>query len=109
MINIKVLKNAPKTAGVYLFKKVGLPLYVGKAANLKKRLASYFRKNASEKILRLVQEATKLEWIETESEIEALLKEAELIKKYRPKYNILMRDDKNICYASARRTTNYKP
>ena len=103
MINIKVLKNAPKTAGVYLFKKVGLPLYVGKAANLKKRLASYFRKNASEKILRLVQEATKLEWIETESEIEALLKEAELIKKYRPKYNILMRDDKNYFYVGITR------
>ena len=88
----------PNLAGVYLFKKGSRPIYIGKAVNLKKRLASYFRKNAGEKVRLMLQEATKLDWIETESEIDALLKEAEFIKKYRPKYNVLMRDDKNYFY-----------
>lgn len=92
--------NIPAVAGVYLFFHNRVPLYIGKAANLKKRLASYFRSNASGKVRQLREEATKLEWIETESEAEALIKEAELIKKYRPKYNILMRDDKSYFYVA---------
>lgn len=91
-------KNSPHRAGVYLFSHGKKILYVGKAANLKKRLASYFRKNLSPKIRELMNEVDNLKWIETESEIDALIKEAELIKKYHPKYNILMRDDKNYFY-----------
>lgn len=75
-------------------------MYIGKAANLKKRIAAYFRKYASGKIRQLVEEATKLEWIETESEAEALIKEAELIKQYHPKFNYLMRDDKSYFYVA---------
>lgn len=90
--------GTPQATGVYIFRKGRSFLYIGKAANLKKRLAYYFRKNTSQKIQQLLQEATSLDWIETSSEIEAFLKEAELIKKYHPKYNIVMRDDKNYFY-----------
>lgn len=85
--------------GIYIFHQGNKVLYVGKAVNLKKRLASYFRKNINGKIRQLLQEAKSLDWIETASEIEAFLQEAELIKKYRPKYNIVLRDDKNYFYA----------
>lgn len=90
----------PISAGVYIFRRNTLPLYIGKAANLRQRLASYFRERAElpMKIQRMLEEATRLETIETASEIEALIKEAELIKKYRPKYNLLMRDDKSYFY-----------
>lgn len=86
--------------GVYLFFAGARILYVGKAANLRKRLVSYFRKNANEKVMRLRNEATRIEYIETNSEIEALLKEAELIKRHIPKYNVLMRDDKSYFYVA---------
>lgn len=92
-------KHAPISPGVYMFKRGGNHLYIGKAENLKKRLSSYFRKNAGKKIESLRKEATKLEWIELSSDIEALIKESELIKKFRPKYNVLMRDDKSYFYA----------
>lgn len=84
--------------GVYIFYHGTKVLYIGKAANLKKRTASYFRKNVGEKVRQMLREATSLDWIETSSEVEAFLKEAELIKKYRPKYNIVLRDDKNYFY-----------
>ena len=73
---------------------------MGKALNLKKRLASYFRKSADlpPKIQKMLGEATRLQTLTTGSEIEALIKEAELIKRYRPKYNSLMRDDKNYFF-----------
>lgn len=91
-------KNIPSASGVYIFRKGKRPIYIGKAANLKKRLSSYFRKNTSSKIKQLLQEATSLDWIETSSEIGAFLQEAELIKKHRPKYNVVLRDDKNYFY-----------
>ncbi|OHA09234.1 MAG: hypothetical protein A3B37_03410 [Candidatus Sungbacteria bacterium RIFCSPLOWO2_01_FULL_59_16] len=93
-------KKIPTSAGVYIFRHDKTPLYIGKAANLKLRLASYFRNQTALpfKIQKMLREATRLEMIETESEIEALIKEAELIKKYRPKYNSLMRDDKNYFF-----------
>ncbi len=93
-------KIIPNTPGVYTFSRGHTPLYIGKATDLKKRLTSYFSKNAGEKVRRLTEEATRLEWIETESEAEALIKESELIKKYRPKFNILMRDDKSYFYVA---------
>ncbi len=98
-------KKIPISAGVYIFRRDKIPLYIGKAANLKKRLASYFQKNAQLpiKIQKMLQEATRLKTIETASEVEALIKEAELIKKYRPKYNLLMRDDKSYFYVAVGR------
>ncbi len=95
-------KKITDAAGVYIFRRRQTPLYIGKAANLKQRLASYFQKRAQlpMKIQKMLQEATRLETIQTASEVEALIKEAELIKKYRPKYNLLMRDDKSYFYVA---------
>jgi len=96
-------KRAPHTPGIYIFKNKKSPIYIGKAADLKNRLSSYFRVNSGEKVRQLLQEATRLEWIKASSEVEAFLKEAELIKKYRPKYNYLLRDDKNYFYVGITR------
>ena len=93
----------PHTPGVYFFRKGQIPLYIGKAGNLKKRLVSYFRKNVSAKVMELREEATSLDWIEVSSEIEALIREALFIKEHLPKYNILMRDDKNYFYVGITR------
>ncbi|MBI2640023.1 MAG: GIY-YIG nuclease family protein [Candidatus Sungbacteria bacterium] len=99
---IHLSKNIPLSAGVYIFSgKNGKPLYVGKAGNLKKRLAFYFRKNKGmPRTRKLLEESSQLNFIKTESEIEALIKEAELIKKFKPKYNILMKDDKNYLFVA---------
>ncbi len=93
-------KKIPTKPGIYVFARGSKPLYVGKALNIKKRVTSYFRKGdgLAAKIRLMLAEATSLKFIETFSEIEALLKETELIKRHRPKYNILMRDDKNYFY-----------
>ncbi|MDO8522944.1 MAG: GIY-YIG nuclease family protein [bacterium] len=91
----------PQLPGVYFFKNgAGKTLYIGKASNLRARLGSYFRPlgNSASKLNYLLKEAKKLSWEILNSEVEALIKEAELIKKYRPKYNVLMRDDKNYFY-----------
>ena len=102
-ISREVLKSAPVTSGVYMFRNGTTPLYIGKAVNIKKRLASYFRKNILGKIVELQREANNLDWIETTSEVEALIREALLIKAHLPKYNILMRDDKNYFYVGITR------
>ncbi|KKT40221.1 hypothetical protein A2W54_00105 [Candidatus Giovannonibacteria bacterium RIFCSPHIGHO2_02_43_13] len=92
-------RQIPQNAGVYFFKDVhGNILYIGKAANLLARLSSYFAKNVAPKTAALASEAESVNWEIVSSEIEALIKEAELIKKYRPKYNVLMRDDKQYFY-----------
>ena len=100
-------KRIPRSPGVYAFRKGATPLYIGKAANLKQRLASYFQNRAQLplKIQKMLTEATRLETIETPSEVEALIKEAELIKKHRPKYNLLMRDDKSYFYVAFTKET----
>lgn len=96
MIEIN-LEDIPKSPGVYLFKnKRGEVLYVGKAKDLRNRL-SYYTKNSflSPKINHLLSLAEKVEYFLTKNEKEALLLEANLIKKFRPKYNVLLKDDKN--------------
>ncbi|MBU6414928.1 GIY-YIG nuclease family protein, partial [Patescibacteria group bacterium] len=95
----------PGSPGVYLFWSGKKPLYIGKAGNLKKRLAHYWLKNAGQKTNLLLHEATRLEIQKTNSEIEALILEANLIKQYQPKYNVLMRDDKNYFYIGITRET----
>ncbi len=96
----EILKNLPTKPGVYLHKdKFGAVIYVGKAINLRNRVRSYFHKNVdSIKTQRLRREIADIETITTESELEALLLENTLIKKYKPKYNIRLKDDKRYPY-----------
>jgi len=94
----EVLKHIPLSSGVYLMKDArDNVIYVGKAISLRKRVQSYFRQNKDEpsKTHLLVAEINKIDWILTTSEAEALLLEASLIKKYHPKYNVELRDDKS--------------
>lgn len=91
------LKNLPDKPGVYLMKNsLGEVIYVGKAKILKNRVKSYFQnsKNHSEKVRVMVRNIAEFEYIVTDSEMEALILECNLIKKYSPKYNILLKDDK---------------
>lgn len=90
------LSKVPSQSGVYFFKKNNRALYIGKATNLRVRLRSYARPNDLDPAKRaMVTEATSLSFEETTNDVEALLKEAQLIKRHRPKYNVLLRDDKN--------------
>ena len=89
----------PNKPGCYLMKnKDGVIIYVGKAKNLKNRVNSYFRGKHYGKTAKLVSEIVDFEYIVVESEVESLILEINLIKKYDPKYNILLRDDKSYPY-----------
>ena len=94
---LKEAKNAPDKPGVYLFKnRHGRVLYVGKAKVLKKRVRSYFAKNpAQSKVKRLVEASEYLDFYVTATEVEALVLECNLIKQYRPKFNVSYMDDKS--------------
>ncbi len=95
------LKALPKTPGVYFHKdKTGEIIYVGKAAVLRNRVRQYFQKSRGRdaKTEALVAEIVDLDWMEVESELEALFLEAEMIRRYMPRYNILLRDDKSMSY-----------
>ena len=99
--NSEQLKNLPTLPGVYKFKnKDEKIIYIGKAKNLKNRIRSYFQnsKTQSSKTISMMKNADSFEWIIVKNEVEALLTEANLIKKHRPKYNILMKDDKTYPY-----------
>lgn len=87
----KKIELAPDDPGVYLFKKGETPIYIGKAKMLSSRLKSYLNPS-SEKVERIVEEADDLETIVVTTEKEALLLEANLIRKYRPKYNVRLKD-----------------
>jgi len=92
-------RRAPHTPGVYLMKDAaGLVVYVGKAKDLKKRLASYFvpRQRLTPKVAAMMDTVADMEWHEVRSETEALLLEGKLIKRWRPRWNILFRDDKQF-------------
>lgn len=100
MENTKPYQNLPTVSGVYLFKdEAGQVLYIGKAINLKNRVKSYFTKGKQEaKTKILVGQVRKIDYHKVGSELEALLLEARLIKQYRPKYNIRLKDDKRYLY-----------
>lgn len=88
--------KAPHTPGVYFFRDIKKRIiYIGKAANLHARLRSYLRPGWKE---RMIEEAVSVSWHVLASDIEALIRESELIKTNRPKYNIVFRDDKNYFY-----------
>lgn len=93
------LKSLPTTPGVYLHKSAtGEIIYVGKAANLRNRVRQYTHKSRAydPKTELLVSEITDTDWIEVETEADALFLEAELVRRYMPRYNILLRDDKSL-------------
>ena len=102
MFDIKEqLKKLPGEPGVYLMKDENDKIiYVGKAISLKNRVRQYFQssKNHSSKVKSMVKNIKSFEYIITDSELEALILECNLIKKYRPKYNVLLRDDKTYPY-----------
>ena len=97
-ITPKVYRAAPEGAGIYIFFNMGLPIYIGKAINLKRRVSSYFDINLESKTARMIKDATEFSYIQVVSELEALLLEARLIRKYMPKYNIAAKDDKHPLY-----------
>ena len=91
------LKTVPNRPGCYLMRdRRGVIIYVGKAKNLRRRVLSYFRPHANHapKVRSMVNTVADLEFMTVRNEAEALLTEASLIKKYKPRFNILMRDDK---------------
>jgi excinuclease ABC subunit C len=97
MIDLSAIPNDP---GCYLFKdSSGRIIYIGKAKNLRKRVASYFQKNDLDpKTESLVEKIESVDFIATDSEVEALILENNLIKKHQPKYNIDLKDSKNYAY-----------
>ncbi len=94
------LKSLPDKPGVYLMlSKSGEIIYVGKATSLKNRVRSYFREgNVPVKVLSMVQHINDIDYIVTDTEVEALILECNLIKKHRPKYNVVLKDDKTYPY-----------
>ena len=93
------LRRVPELPGSYQMKnKDGNIIYVGKAKNLRRRLKSYFTKTVTGKTAMLVEEIDDFEYIVTSTELESLILEITLIKKYDPKYNILLKDDKSYPY-----------
>jgi excinuclease ABC subunit C len=95
------LKELPKEPGVYFHKdKSGAIIYVGKAAVLRNRVRQYFQvsRTRDPKTEALVGEIADIDWMVVESELEALFLEAEMIRRYMPRYNILLRDDKALSY-----------
>jgi excinuclease ABC subunit C len=97
----KKLKDLPKSPGVYFHKsQSGEIIYVGKAAVLRNRVRQYFQASRSRdpKTEALVAEIDDTDWMVVDSEIEALFLEAEMVRRYMPRYNILLRDDKSMVY-----------
>ena len=101
MLKPNKLKTIPISPGVYFHKdKTGQIIYVGKAAVLRNRVKQYFQNTRAMdiKTRALVAEIADTDWVQTESEIDALFLEAEMVKRYMPRYNILLRDDKSLIF-----------
>lgn len=95
------MKKLPDSPGVYLMKNAeGTIIYVGKAKSLKKRVPAYFQKSREKSpyTKKLAEQINDIEYIETGTEIEALILESNLIKEHQPRYNIVLRDDKSFLY-----------
>ncbi|MFH1643169.1 MAG: GIY-YIG nuclease family protein [Patescibacteria group bacterium] len=97
LIPKKEISKLAKTTGVYAFKNNGQFLYIGKAINIKSRVKDHFLKN-NFKDKFFTDQSNKIGFIKTNSEIEALILESQLIKKYKPKYNVMWKDDKSFFY-----------
>lgn len=94
------LRTLPASPGVYFHKNAeGEVIYVGKAAVLKNRVRQYFHNTKKDaKTAALVREIADTDWIVVDTEMDALFLESEMIKRYKPKWNILLRDDKTVSY-----------
>lgn len=95
------LQNLPASPGVYMFKNTqGKIIYIGKAKNLRNRVRSYFQdKNRHDlKTFRLISKIADLELLVTENEVESLILEANLVREHKPRYNVMLRDDKHFPY-----------
>lgn len=106
----KIIAKIPGSPGVYKYLDDQKdPLYIGKAKNLKKRVQSYFRKSAkhSLRISKMIEQVNDIKFIETNNEVEALILEDNLVKELQPKYNILLRDDKNFQYIKVTVDSDY--
>lgn len=97
-ISKKEFLKLPEVPGVYTFWKSKTPIYIGKSVNLKSRLYSYLAITLGAKTRQMVSEADSMTYIEVMSDLESLLLEAELVHKLKPKYNILLKDDKHALY-----------
>ncbi len=97
---VRDAKHAPPSPGVYrMFDAQGEVLYVGKAKNIKKRVVAYARATGHDtRIVRMIAATSRIEFVTTRTETEALLLEANLIKRLRPRFNVLLRDDKSFPY-----------
>ena len=104
------LKKLPDKPGVYIMRDAnGIVIYVGKAVVLKNRVRQYFHQSANHppKVQAMVAKISEFEYIVTDSEVEALMLECNLIKKYKPKYNILLKDDKHYPYIKVTMNEEY--
>lgn len=91
--------HLPLTSGIYLFKDISQQImYIGKAKSIRKRVQTYFNKTMDWKVAALLQEFASIDYIQTKTETEALLLEAQLIKKYQPKYNVLLKSGQPFLY-----------
>jgi excinuclease ABC subunit C len=106
----KKLDKLPTTPGIYFHKNSGGEIiYIGKAANLRNRVRQYFQNSRLRdvKTEALIAEIADIDWLELESEADALFLEAELVKRYLPAYNILLRDDKSLLYVRIDYNSSY--
>lgn len=94
----EVYNGFPQTPGIYIYWLNDTPIYVGKSVNLKSRLLSYLGTNLGPKTTQMISEAESVSFIKVTTEIESLLLEAKLIKNYKPRYNIVAKDDKHPLY-----------
>lgn len=104
------IDNLPKTPGIYMMKdKYGDVIYVGKSKKLKERVKSYFvnSKNHSRKVKRMVKNIEDLDVILTDTELDALILECEMIKKIRPMYNQLLKNHENYSYIKINKNIKY--
>jgi len=102
------IDNLPKTAGVYCFYEKNKVIYIGKAISIKDRVKNHFSQPSYRDNL-FIDKITKIGFFKTGSEIEALILEANLIKKYQPRFNVIWRDDKNYFYVAIAKNKNNIP
>jgi excinuclease ABC subunit C len=96
---LEIAKKAPDKPGVYKYlDKNSNILYIGRATSLRSRLKQYFQKQVDDRIKEMVMQAQDIKYIETASVLEAIILEANLIKKYWPKYNVKDKDDRSFSY-----------